>query len=139
MHIITPLIIQNQGIKKPVFRPRLIRFPITIPRRIPKKPPNTHITTLSIKNWFLMVCCVAPMALRTPISRVRSVTLTSIMFINPMAAPSNVMRPMMVAPAVTFCRFSIRSVARLSDLTMSKSSLAPIGSFLIFLNMPVAS
>jgi hypothetical protein len=39
--------------------------------------------TASVVNWVRMVCLVAPMALRTPISRVRSVTETSMMFMTP--------------------------------------------------------
>ena len=42
----------------------------------------------------------APRALRVPISRVRSETLTSMMFIRPIPARNRVMMPMMEAAAV---------------------------------------
>ena len=38
-------------------------------------PPNWPIMMVSIKNWVAMVRRLAPKALRTPISRVRSLTL----------------------------------------------------------------
>ena len=47
------------------------------------RPPRAHRITASVVNWMRMVRRVAPMALRTPISRVRSVTETSMMFITP--------------------------------------------------------
>ena len=46
-------------------------------------PPTALKVTASIKNCARMLPRFAPMALRTPISRVRSVTLTSMMFITP--------------------------------------------------------
>ena len=86
-----------------------------------------------------MAFWVAPNAFLTPISRVRSVTLTNIIFIKPMAAPSNVIKPIMVAPAVTFCKLPINKVARLSDFTISKLSTPVVGTFLIFLKVAFAS
>jgi hypothetical protein len=46
-------------------------------------PPTAQRVTASVVNWVRMVRLVAPMALRTPISRVRSVTETSMMFMTP--------------------------------------------------------
>ena len=46
-------------------------------------PPSAQSVTASSVNWTMMFLRVAPSALRTPISRVRSVTLTSMMFITP--------------------------------------------------------
>ena len=43
-------------------------------------PPARHCSTLSARNWRKMSGWVAPTARRTPISLVRSVTLTSITF-----------------------------------------------------------
>jgi len=45
-----------------------------------------------------MVLLVAPIAFLIPISLVLSVTETSIIFINPIAAPRRVINPMTVAP-----------------------------------------
>ena len=42
----------------------------------------------SMRNWKRMLRRVAPNAFRTPISRVRSVTLTSMMFMIPMPPTS---------------------------------------------------
>jgi hypothetical protein len=44
-------------------------------------PPVTDISTDSMRNWNEMTGPVAPTAMRSPISLVRSVTLTSMMFI----------------------------------------------------------
>ena len=53
-------------------------------RKIPRPQPIMHSTTASMRNWVRMVPRFAPMALRMPISRVRSVTVTIMMFIMPM-------------------------------------------------------
>ena len=55
-----------------------------VPSPMPTRPPIMHSTTASIRNWSRMLAWVAPSALRTPISRVRSVTDTSMMFMMPM-------------------------------------------------------
>ena len=52
-------------------------------RKIPMAQPIMHSTTASIRNWRRIFPRVAPMALRMPISRVRSVTVTSMMFMMP--------------------------------------------------------
>ena len=49
----------------------------------PTMPPIKQISTASIKNCCKIFDLRAPIAIRTPISRVRSVTDTSIMFITP--------------------------------------------------------
>ena len=46
-------------------------------------PPATHSTTASTRNWRRMSRARAPTAIRSPISRVRSVTETSMMFMIP--------------------------------------------------------
>ena len=53
-------------------------------RKIPRPQPIMHSTTASMRNWVRMLPRLAPMALRMPISRVRSVTVTIIIFIMPM-------------------------------------------------------
>ena len=52
-------------------------------RIIPTHPPNKQMNKASNKNWRMILPCVAPMALRTPISRVRSFTETNMIFIIP--------------------------------------------------------
>ena len=63
-------------------------------RKIPKAQPIIHSTTASIRNWLRMVPRLAPMALRMPISRVRSVTVTSMMFMMPMPPTTREMAAM---------------------------------------------
>ena len=53
------------------------------PRRMPMIPPTAVRTTASMVNCSSTSWRRAPTALRTPISRVRSVTETSIMFMTP--------------------------------------------------------
>ena len=56
------------------------------PRPMPIRPPTTQSSTASMRNCSRMSRCRAPSALRSPISRVRSRTLTSMMFETPDAA-----------------------------------------------------
>ena len=93
----------------------------------------------SIRNWFRMVLDVAPMAFRTPISRVRSVTDTNMIFINPMAAPINVMIAMSVAATETNDKLSMSMAERLSLLVISKFAWSLIFNFLIMRKIPRAS
>ena len=57
-----------------------------------------QITAASMRNWTMMLLRSAPMALRMPISRVRSVTVTSMMFMMPMPPTS---REMAAMPPIT--------------------------------------
>ena len=52
--------------------------------KLRSRPPISEISADSIRNCIRMSCGVAPTAFRMPISRVRSVTLTSMMFMMPM-------------------------------------------------------
>ena len=61
----------------------------TTPRMIPTVPPVRLSTIDSIKNWLLTADERAPMAMRIPISRVRSVTDTSMMFMMPIPPTSS--------------------------------------------------
>ena len=54
------------------------------PRIIPINPPRPDRVKASIKNWFLISLSLAPKAFLKPISLVRSVTETSMIFIMPM-------------------------------------------------------
>ncbi len=58
-------------------------FPIPNPKAIPSKPPVKVKSTASIINCVNTAVVVAPTAFLKPISRVRSVTETSIIFIIP--------------------------------------------------------
>ena len=71
---------------KPImFAPQLSKYP----NPMPMKPPVRHITMLSKRNWRLMSMPRAPTDMRRPISLVRSVTETSMMFMMPMPATSS--------------------------------------------------
>ena len=59
------------------------------PSPMPMMPPSTQSTTASMRNCSRMLNRVAPSALRMPISRVRSVTDTSMMFMMPMPPTSS--------------------------------------------------
>ena len=53
------------------------------PATMPIRPPTSDSVTASIRNWLRMSRPRAPSALRMPISRVRSRTETSMMFMIP--------------------------------------------------------
>ena len=57
----------------------------------PRAPPKAERITDSTRNWRRMSRRRAPSALRTPISRMRSVTETSMMFITTMPPTSRLM------------------------------------------------
>ncbi len=61
----------------------------TTPAITPAIPPNSDTSTASTRNWIRMSLRRAPTALRIPISRVRSVTDTSMMFITPIPPTSS--------------------------------------------------
>ena len=65
----------------PIYRATAIAPPPPMSR--PIKPPIKQSMTDSVRNWSMMVLVFAPRAFLIPISLVRSVTDTSIMFITP--------------------------------------------------------
>ena len=60
-----------------------------MPSATPSSPPSADSASDSVRNWARMWAGLAPTAMRTPISRVRSVTLTSMMFMMPMPPTSS--------------------------------------------------
>ena len=68
---------------------------------MPSKPPTAVMTRASDKNWNKMLRRVAPNAFSTPISRVRWVTETSIMFIKPIPPMASVMVPTMARSSLS--------------------------------------
>lgn len=66
-----------------------IKFEPVTPNIIPIKPPRRLNTIASIKNWERISRRLAPIDIRIPISRVRSVTETSMMFIIPIPPTNN--------------------------------------------------
>ena len=80
------------------------------PTATPTSPPSVETSTASARNWVRMSERRAPIALRMPISRVRSVTLTNMMFMTPMpptsseiaaTAPSSVVKTLVVSLEVS--------------------------------------
>ena len=62
-----------------------------MPAPTPMSPPRLVSTAASVRNCHKMRLFLAPMAFFRPISRVRSVTDTSMMFITPMPPTSREM------------------------------------------------
>lgn len=68
-----------------------ITFASIMPTMIPKRPPRLVSTAASVRNCPRIVLLRAPMAFFRPISCVRSVTDTSIIFITPIPPTSREM------------------------------------------------
>ena len=75
------------------------RKAIPSPIAMPMPPPMPVRVTASTRNWAATSLRVAPIAFRTPISRVRSVTVTSMMFITPTPPTSRAMPAMKIMAA----------------------------------------
>lgn len=95
-----PINTQSQGTTKLVCRNRPTTFPTITPKMIPKTAPMRLIKMDSNKNWARMLLLFPPIAFINPISRVRSLTATSIIFIKPIAAPIKVIKPIKAAAVV---------------------------------------
>ena len=94
--------------------------------KMPMTPPMQPSTTASIKNCISTSRAVAPIAKRTPISRVRSVTDTNMIFMMPMPPTSRLTAATAPSNAVMICvveaTFSATSaVSRIEKLSSSPS------------------
>ena len=94
------------------------------PTSRPITPPQTAIMIVSTRNCRTMSVCLAPMARRIPISRVRSRTLASMMFMMPMPPTSSE-----IDASATMTKPKIRCVRRCSassaaGTTSEKSSVS---------------
>ena len=87
------------------------------------------MTTASIRNWLSTIERGAPMALRRPISRVRSVTVTNMMFITPMAPTSNETAATHPSSAVNVSVVEVAVLNRLASLSTLNGRLATVVSF----------
>jgi two-component system response regulator HydG len=93
----------------------------------PTRPPTMHITTASLRNCASTCQGLAPMAMRMPISRTRSLTLTSMMFMMPMPPTSSEMAPITPRPTDSPAPMLAPVSAMLARLTTWKSSsLSPV-------------
>ena len=103
------------------------------PTTMPASPPAALITTASNRNWRMTSLPRAPTAMRRPISRVRSVTDSSVMFMMPMPPTSNdtaataASSHVMVRLARSMVRASCSSVTFSSSATFEATARATLG------------
>jgi len=109
---------QPQGTTKPGLRSSATPLPKIIPAVIPAAAPIRLIKTDSYKNCFCISADVQPSAFARPISLVRSFTATSIIFINPMADPINVIKAIPIVPISKKAKLAKKVAATLSLLSM---------------------
>jgi len=69
--------------------PTIVKWDPMNPPMTPKRPPTNDNIVASIKNWDKITPFGAPIALRIPISRVRSITVTNMMLVIPIPPTSN--------------------------------------------------
>ena len=74
------------------------------PRVVPNMPPMLVCTTASMMNCMVMSRRLAPSARRMPISRVRSVTVASMMFMMPMPPTTSEIEPIMASSTLNRSR-----------------------------------
>ena len=91
---------------------------ILTPRMTPMIPPVTLSNIASIKNWLRMSTPLAPTLMRRPISRVRSVTLTYMMFMIPIPPtmseiPATLPKRIVMVDMVEFIILEISSCERI--------------------------
>ena len=116
---------QSQGRTGGTPNRRLSRLPETMPRATPAMPPISESTTASQRNCAMMLRFLAPMARRMPISLVRSVTDTSMMFMMPTPAATSAMEEMTAEPMRRLEVMPRNWVTTESLEMISKSSSAP--------------
>ena len=101
---------------------RSMEWAISTPSTVPAIPPATESSPASATNWATTSRAVAPTARRTPISRTRSCTVASMMFMMPIP-PTRSDIPAMAASTALNIRCSFCSSCRsCSGSTRAKSS-----------------
>ena len=100
-------------------------LPTPTPTKTPKMPPSSAIDPLSMRNWSRMSRWRAPRALRTPISRVRSVTETSMMFMMTTPPTTSEMEAMPSTTQAKSPRSWLAMSRNVSLVSISKSSCIP--------------
>ncbi len=100
-------------------------FAATMPVMIPMMPPTALSEIASIKNCVRISRPCAPTAMRVPISRVRSVTLTSMMFMIPIPPTINEMTATPASSAVIVSVVAVAVAAISSWVRTVKSSSRP--------------
>src|SRR5713101_3923965 len=95
------------------------------PAMIPTAPPSMLSVTASTRNCSCTSASVAPTAMRTPISRVRSVTLTSMMFMMPMPPTISETEAIEPSSSVITCWVCAARSATSDCVRTKKSSSSP--------------
>src|SRR6266576_166403 len=99
------------------------------PAASPASPPSSESVSASAKNWRRMALREAPSALRMPISRVRSVTLMSMMFMITMP-PTTMPMTTTAGTTVKITRVSLlQNAINPSPVSTVKSLTAPVHRF----------
>ena len=94
---------------------------------MPIAPPRPEISEDSIRNWVRMSERRAPSARRTPISRVRSVTDTSMMFMIPMpptSSDTDAIAPSSIVSTPVIC-VAVEAISCCERITKSSSWVRP--------------
>ena len=105
-------------------------LPTMMPSTMPMTPPASPMMTDSSRNWDCIFLEEAPSAFRVPISRVLSLTDTSMMFIRPTAAPVMVMSPIITAAAVSVLIIESSS-STTASLRVIRKSVSSYGASLL--------
>ncbi len=102
---------------------RLASREVATPRLTPSRPPTNDRVIASIRNWRRMWPARAPRARRMPISRVRSLTDTNMMFMMPMPPTTREMAADPPSRLVKIWVTELEALTRSAWLRMMKSSL----------------
>src|SRR5665213_981586 len=108
--------------------PSILKCDTKMPANAPKIPPRNEMTVDSIRNWVRMTRLRAPIAFRMPISRVRSVTVTSMMFITPIAPTRSDTAATQPKSAVKVLELDVAVESRLAESITVKGRLATVVS-----------
>ena len=103
----------------------LMPYDAAMPSATPRAPPARLSTTASTRNCMSTSTSRAPTDRRSPISRVRSVTDTSMMFMIPMPPTSNETAAMLASRYVIVVVVAVSTLAISSRLRTEKSSGSP--------------
>ena len=106
---------------------------------MPITPPNTLIMIDSIRNWNRICRPFAPIDIRKPISLVRSVTETYMIFMIPMPPTSKEIPPIQAKSIVNTLVAIVNTLLISSRERTVKSSSAPAGTRCVCRNTPVIS
>src|SRR5581483_11134174 len=96
--------------------------PMPAPRAMPINPPSDVRNAASIRNWNRISARRAPSALRTPISRVRSVTEIDMIAMTPMPPTINAIDEMTTSAKKVPWLIESHSLRNESEVLRSKSS-----------------